>query len=207
MKRKANREKPRKRRSVRRRGKGTLLILACLLIGSAVLRIGADAGQAIARTEEPENQADMAAHAPVPQACEPEPDVAAMLAAFATREARLKEKEAQVANRMQALSVADQEIEKKLAELTRAEEALRETLALADTAAEDDLSRLTAVYENMKPKEAAMLFEEMDPQFAAGFLGRMQPGAAAGVMAGLSPQTAYAVSVILAGRNANVPTE
>lgn len=207
MKRKATREKPRKRRSVRRRGKGTLLILACLLIGSAVLRIGADAGQAIARTEEPDNQSDMAAHTPVPQACEPEPDVAAMLEAFATREARLKEKEAQVANRMQALSVADQEIEKKLAELTRAEEALRETLALADTAAEDDLSRLTAVYENMKPKEAAMLFEEMDPQFAAGFLGRMQPGAAAGVMAGLSPQTAYAVSVILAGRNANVPTE
>lgn len=47
MKRKATREKPRKRRSVRRRGKGTLLILACLLIGSAVLRIGADAGQAV----------------------------------------------------------------------------------------------------------------------------------------------------------------
>ena len=108
---------------------------------------------------------------------------------------------------MQALSVADQTIARKLAALTEAEEKLRATLALADTAAEDDLIRLTAVYQNMKPAEAAALFEEMDPQFAAGFLGRMDPAAAAGVLAGLSPQAAYSVSVILAGRNANVPKD
>jgi hypothetical protein len=45
----------------------------------------------------------------------------------------------------------------------------------------------------------------MDPEFAAGFLGRMRPDAAGAVMAGLSAEKAYAVSVILAGRNAGVP--
>ncbi len=203
----AKKLKEKLRRKARRPGRGTLLIVASLLIGSAMLRVSEDAGRALARTDEPAPNEKMEQHTQTPLACEPAPDVAAMLEAFSSREERLKLKEGQVADRMQALSVADQEIERKLMELTKAEEALRATLALADTAAEDDLTRLTAVYENMKPKEAAALFEEMDPQFAAGFLGRMQPGAAAGVMAGLSPQTAYAVSVILAGRNANVPKE
>ena len=74
-------------------------------------------------------------------------------------------------------------------------------------AVENDLAALTSVYENMKPKEAAPLFEAMDPVFAAGFLARMRPEVAAGIMAKLSPDAAYSISVILAGRNANVPRE
>ena len=61
------------------------------------------------------------------------------------------------------------------------------------------------IHENMKPKDAAALFEEMAPEFAAGFLGRMRPDAAGAVMAGLDPKTAYTISVLLAGRNADVP--
>ena len=37
--------------------------------------------------------------------------------------------------------------------LKLAEERLSATLARADTAAEDDVARLTTVYENMKPKD------------------------------------------------------
>ena len=98
-------------------------------------------------------------------------------------------------------------MDQKLIALTQAEAALRDTIALADTAAESDLDRLTKVYENMKPKQAAALFEEMHPNFAAGFLGRMRPEAAAEIMAGLSPEAAHTFSVVMAGRNANVPTE
>jgi flagellar motility protein MotE (MotC chaperone) len=184
------------------------MLVAGLLISSAVVRLSDDAGRALARTEvgmtESMAVADARADAD-PASCTPAPDVAALLVAFRTREDRIERQEAQIADRMQALAVADATIEKKLAALTTAEEELRATIALADAAAEDDLSRLTAVYESMKPKEAAALFEQMDPEFAAGFLGRMDPAAAAGVMAGLQPATAYTVSVILAGRNANVP--
>ena len=91
--------------------------------------------------------------------------------------------------------------------LEMAEESLVSTMARASTASENDLTRLTAVYENMKPKEASALFEEMDPEFAAGFLGRMRPDAAASIMTGLNSGKAYAISVILAGRNANAPSE
>ena len=133
----------RKTRRRRRRGRGTLVIIASLLFGSALIRMGHDAGQAFARGEAPEMAKDLKQAAVDPVQCEPAPDIAAMLAAFQSREDRLKTKEAQIADRMQALSVADQEIEKKLAALTAAEENLRKTLALADTAAEDDLTRLT----------------------------------------------------------------
>lgn len=132
-------------------------------------------------------------------------EMADLLEALKEREARTNAREQKMEQRAKALKIANQEIEKRLSTLTQAEATLRATLALADSAAENDLSRLTTVYENMKPKDAAALFEEMDPGFAAGFLGRMRPDVAAAVMAGLTPDKAYSVSVILAGRNANVP--
>ncbi|MCT4554996.1 MAG: hypothetical protein N4A53_09940 [Pelagimonas sp.] len=134
-------------------------------------------------------------------------EIMPLIEALNVREDRVNRRERQIAMRMQALDVAEQEINRKLDELARAEEKLRGTLALAQTAAEDDIDRLTNVYANMKPKQAAALFEEMAPEFAAGFLARMRPEAAAAVMAGLTPQAAYTISVVLAGRNADVPKE
>ena len=63
-----------------------------------------------------------------------------------------------------------------------------------------DLSRVLDV-------PVGFFFEEMTPEFAAGFMARMRPDTAAAVMAGLEPATAYSISVVIAGRNARVPTE
>jgi flagellar motility protein MotE (MotC chaperone) len=59
----------------------------------------------------------------------------------------------------------------------------------------------------MKPKEAAEIFETMDVSFAAGFLNRMRPDAAAGILSNVETTTAYAISVVMAGRNAGAPVE
>ncbi|MFD1510096.1 MotE family protein [Lacimonas salitolerans] len=193
--------------TVRRRrktGRGTLAVIAVLLIGSALVRAGLGAGSALARAEE---FAATEAAASTPPVCEPPKEIAAVLAALDERETRLTQREGQMRDRMRALATAEEELSRKTEELVAAEEALRATIALADSAAEDDITRLVAVYQAMKPKEAAALFETMAPEFAAGFMGRMEPQAAAGIMAGLNPQTAYSVSVILAGRNASVPKE
>ena len=133
--------------------------------------------------------------------------IARLLSEIAEREETLSEREAMVDERMATLKFAEDEIAKQIAALEKAEENLRATMAIASTAAEDDIVRLTAVYENMKSQEAAALFEEMSPEFAAGFLARMRPDAAAAILAGLEASTAYSVSVIMAGRNANAPTE
>jgi flagellar motility protein MotE (MotC chaperone) len=195
-----------KKPKFRRNGRGSILMICCLLLGSAAIRLGGEAGKAVA-TENPlpAESHDQAA-SPVPQQSDIEPEaLSEMLLAFRKREERISRLEREIEVRQKALRVADEEIEKRLRVLEQAEESLRSMLAIADTAAEDDLVTLTSVYENMKPKDAAALFEEMEPTFAAGFLGRMRPDAAAGIMAGLSPQKAYSISVILAGRNADAP--
>lgn len=91
--------------------------------------------------------------------------------------------------------------------MREAEEQLAATLARADRAAEQDVSQLVEVYESMNPKNAAQIFEAMDVTFAAGFLSRMQREAAAEILSGLPPDKAYAVSVVIAGRNASAPRE
>jgi len=190
-----------KRKPVRRRT-GTLGVLAGLLIASAVMRTASSGSIAFAETT---------SEAQVAESADPIQDTstasnAALLRALQEREAKLEEREHEVKNRMQAINLAELEIQEQLKALVDAEEALKSTIALAEVAASNDLQSLTQVYENMKPKDAAALFEEMSPEFAAGFLGLMRADAAALIMTGLEPTTAYSISVILAGRNANVPT-
>lgn len=194
------------RRWQRPRG-SALLVLSLFLIGSAVFRLGLEAGPAIAR-EIAQVRSDQDEGAPMgASSAEVEDSYREMLVLFQQRELKLKQREAELQDRMQAVGIAEAAIRKKLEELVAAEERLRATVAIADGAAEGDISRLTAVYERMKPKEAAQLFEEMDPQFAAGFLARMKPEVSAGILANLSPHAAYTVSVVLAGRNARAPKD
>ncbi|MFT6451062.1 MAG: flagellar motility protein MotE (MotC chaperone) [Halocynthiibacter sp.] len=209
---KADKQKPKAGKSKMprkswRNGRGVLWLIAGLLLVSGVLRLGSGTGAAIAR-----EVADMkagkveAAHTEA-LLCQSDDDLNALLQALQARESQIKQREGAMSDQLKALEIARAEFEENIAVLIEAEAKLNATLALADNAAEGDLARLTAVYENMKPKDAALLFEEMAPDFAAGFLGRMRPDAAAAVMAGLEPSTGYSISVILAGRNAAVPKE
>lgn len=186
----------------RRGGPGALFLIALLLGGSGAIRLGLGADLAFAAA-----QGDAPAAETGGPACEPDGGALAMLDELRAREERLKQREAEVADSTQALSVAKAEIDGRLADLVAAEERLSATLTLADEAADADVARLVAVYEKMKPKDAALLFGEMDPDFAAGFLARMRPDAAAAVMAGLDPKEAYTISVVLAGRNAAAPKD
>jgi flagellar motility protein MotE (MotC chaperone) len=188
-------------RRILRGGRGSLFLIAGLFLASALVRAGSGADQALARVGDASDGPDAAA-----RECPPRRDPDPLLAALSKREKRLAHREGELRDRAQALEVAGREIARKMDALRAAEDRLRETLSVADGAAEGDVSQLVKVYETMKPKNAAALFEEMDPEFAAGFLGRMRAEAAAGIMADLTPQAAYTVSVVLAGRNADVPT-
>lgn len=190
------------KKPARRPARSVLIVVALMFLVSGVLRLGDGAGQAIAReiaqfTEEPAVEE--------PLHCTPDPDIADLLEDLEAREKRVEMTEAQITDRLQMLEVAEETLDRNLQELIAAEDALARTMARSESAAEEDIARLTAVYENMKAAEAAALFETMDPEFSAGFLGRMRPDAAADIMAGLDPQTAYTISVVLAGRNAAAP--
>lgn len=178
-----------------------LLIVAALMIGSGILRIGHEFGSAIANqpvavTQDPKSQTNGDSD---------KARMAELLARLQEREAALIQKEKDLFEREQAAQKATVEAQQKLVALETAEQKLRKTLSGAEGAAEKDLVRLTSMFETMKPKKAAELFAEMAPNFAAGFLARMEPEAAARVLSGLRPETAYSISAFLAGRNTRVP--
>ncbi|MEL7345573.1 MAG: hypothetical protein AAFN59_12055 [Pseudomonadota bacterium] len=185
-------------------GGGTLTILSVIFVASAGLRITGDNGWAIAQVTDQSAVVPTLETGGAPM-CEKEPGVAEALAAILERERRVADREERLDIRVQALALVEEEVEADLERLAQAEASLRDTLTFADSAAESDLARLTSVYENMKPVEASALFSQMSPDFAAGFLGRMRPDAAASIMSGLEPELAYAISVVLAGRNASAP--
>ncbi len=191
----------------RRPGRSTLWIIVLLLAGSGLLRLASGTGRVVAEEVAELTKGPEISDAVDPATCAPPPELEAVLDALKSREQRLKEREDALADRAAAIKLAEEEIGNNLAALRQAEEDLAAMIALSEDASEDDLARLTSVYESMKPKEAAALFETMSPDFAAGFLGRMRPDAAAAILAGLPPDTAYAISVVLAGRNANAPSE
>lgn len=179
---------------------GVLTVISLLMIGSAIIRVGLEAGPALAKS----TNAEQAEKKP---AMTETRDVEILLAELLRREERIKRREDKIMEQEKALEIANEAIDLRLATLQEAEESLRATLAVADKAAETDLTQLTDVYQNMKPKDAAALFETMDPTFASGFLSRMPPEAAASILAGLSPDAAYTISVVMAGRNATAPQE
>ncbi len=189
------------------RVRGSVALISSLLIASAGIRLLTSAEVALAEIEGGDGLFSQAATA-VSNSATQEHDRTAMqslLDALRDREAAIKVREHNIEMRRKALDVAQVEIERRLDALVAAETRLGATLTLANTASEDDIVRLTTVYENMKPKDAAALFETMEPEFAAGFIARMLPDSAAKVMSGLDPKVAYTISVILAGRNASAP--
>lgn len=177
---------------------GVGLIVLCFF-GSAALRL-TQSGRALA-----EEIGDMADQARPPAAAPADGD--ALMAAIREREAQLDADAARMADRAQTLNVAEAKLAEQLAAFEKAQKQLEATLASADKAAEKDIDRMTTVYENMKPAEAARILDRMDVSFAAGLLSRMRPELAAQVMSGMNPDSAYAVTLTIASRNSGVPTE
>lgn len=183
---------------------GILAILALVFIGSGVLRIGAF-GAAFAATEDADAEmADMESMSDH-STCPNMGAISAALEAIEGRDLELAEREQALSVRQSQLDAAEQLVMARLEELEAAEARLTSLLATTDEAAASDVEQLIAFYEAMNSEDAAELFAEMDPNFAAGFLSRMRPESGAGVLAELPADQAYAISVILATRNADVP--
>lgn len=175
-----------------------LLLFSFALLSSASIRIGETVGSAMALQAAPTTETSTAA-----LEC-PEPPIR-LIEAIRDRDEFVTMREAEMRDRNAELRATEVRIRQQLEKLTEAEAQLRNTLEIADGAAEADLEKLTAVYEAMKPSNAAELFSAMSPEFAAGFLVRMRPAAAAAVMSGLDPKEAYTITTLIAGRNAKAP--
>ena len=176
-----------------------MMTIILLLVGSGLMRLGT-VGMAIA-----EQNGLKDSIAPKEGIDNPE-EASQLLAVLRQRSDELDALELELLDKEKALAASELVIRQNLEKLEETEKRLSQTIAAVDSASTDDVDALTAVYESMKPKTAAPLFEQMTPDFAAGFLSRMRPDAAAGILAGLTAEHGYAVSVVMAGRNATAPT-
>jgi len=117
-------------------------------------------------------------------------------------QAKLSEKLAAVEAREQTLSTLEVKLSAQMIQIEAANTALEERIAVMKNLADDDISHLVKMYQAMKPKQAAEIFNSMDPAFAAGFLREMSGERAGFIMANMDSRKSYAISVIMASKNA-----
>lgn len=187
-------------RRSRWRQRSVLLVLALAFVTSGILRLGTMDIAWASATETHDMASDETG-----LMCPTTAPLSEALTMVHGRAEMLDQREAELDGREQAIAAAQTLVEDRLAELADLEARLETLLALSDSAAENDLGRLTQVYETMRPETAAALFEQMEPSFAAGFLARMRPEAGAALLAEMPPETAYSISVLMATRNASAP--
>lgn len=182
------------RRKPGRRGAGAMILLSCCFAASGLLRLGTIA--------EEQNWTLAAQAQATPQVAMANTDQ--LLLQIQQEKEELAARASALDARAKAIAEAEDRLRTQLAVLNEARAELETLVTLVDTSAEEDLDRLTLIYQNMKPNQAVALFSEMRVDFAAGFLARMDPISAGAILAGLPPDVGYAVSVALAGRNAQI---
>jgi len=117
--------------------------------------------------------------------------------------ARLETRKAEMSKREAALVTLEKKLKDQMVSVEKANSTLETRIKTLKSIADEDLTHLVAMYETMKPKQAAEIFNSMDPKFAAGFLREMNSTKAGLIMASMDARKSYSISVIIAGRNAN----
>lgn len=115
---------------------------------------------------------------------------------------KLTERFAAISAREQTLATLEAKLSDQMIQIEAANKALEARIDMMKTVANDDIAHLVKMYEIMKPKQAAEIFNSMDPAFAAGFLRQMDGERAGMIMANMESRKSYAVSVIMASKNA-----
>ncbi|MEM8935801.1 MAG: hypothetical protein AAGC77_05285 [Pseudomonadota bacterium] len=131
-------------------------------------------------------------------------DANTLLGEIRERALAIQQREAALANRAKTLEAVEKRVDEKIESLNKAQKDLEARLSIAETAAQDDISHLARMYENMKPDKAGEIFNAMDATFAAGFLTEMNSESAAQILSNMETEKAYAASIMIAGRNARI---
>ncbi|RZV42883.1 MAG: hypothetical protein EX271_04965 [Acidimicrobiales bacterium] len=116
--------------------------------------------------------------------------------------ARLELRTTEMNERQAALQELEKTLKVQLTGIESANAELDKKIATLKAGANEDLAHLVAMYQTMKPKQAATIFDSMDPAFAAGFLREMNSNAAGLIMANMNAKKSYTISVLIAQKNA-----
>lgn len=123
-----------------------------------------------------------------------------VLQQLAKRREELDLRATQLDEREALVAAAEQRMDQKLAELKAVESTLKDLLKQRSDLEEQQLKSLVKMYENMKPKAAALVFEELDMDILLEVVSRMNERKMAPIMAQMTPPRAKELTFELAQR-------
>ncbi len=163
------------------------------------------AGEAKAETGEETKAADEAANGEPATAAPAEPveprlskSEISVLESLSERRKELDRRADGLDTREQLLAAAEKRVEGRIAELKEIEARINEKIGRQDAENEERLAGLVAMYETMKPKDAARIFERLDMGVLLDVVKRMQPRKMSAVLAAMDPVVAQELTVELA---------
>jgi flagellar motility protein MotE (MotC chaperone) len=121
---------------------------------------------------------------------------------LAERRTELDQREKELDMRLTLMDAAEQRIAERTAELKALEERIGKLVDDNKMAEEQQFVSLVAMYENMKPKDAAVIFNELDMPVLLGVTKAMNPRKMAPILARMDPLKAKALTDGIAAANA-----
>jgi flagellar motility protein MotE (MotC chaperone) len=162
---------------------------------------GADGGKkdAPAETAKPEEKAAADAPHVVPDASASfSTSEIEVLQSLAKRRDELDAREKALGQHEALLKAAEQEVDKKIAELTKLKTDMEKLLGQQQKDEAARIASLVKIYENMKPADAANIFNKLDMNILLDVVGRMNERKVSPILAGMDPEKAKDVTIKLA---------
>ena len=120
-----------------------------------------------------------------------------VLQSLSKRRKDLENREQRLMQREALLSAAEQEVDRKIIEMSNLRVEIEELLGKQEKGQEERLRRMVKIYENMKPKDAAAIFNTLDMDVLLSVLGRMSERKSAPIFASMDPERAQKVTIRL----------
>lgn len=139
--------------------------------------------------------------------CTDVPEAVALAQTLKERALGIERYLATVEVRKAELSQAEDALREKAVELKRRKDALGTRNENTAVAIQDDIDRLIAVYDQMKPAEAAAILTNLPSDFAAEILMRVDPENGARIIAAVEPRQAALLTAEMGARSVRNPQE
>lgn len=128
------------------------------------------------------------------------PGERAILERLQERRKELEARGRELEMRESLLQAADKRLEARVMELKAVESRINATLQQRDEEERKRFKGIVAMYENMKPKEAARVFDRLELKILVDVSTQMKPATMSAILAQMSPEVAERLTVELASR-------
>jgi flagellar motility protein MotE (MotC chaperone) len=124
----------------------------------------------------------------------------AILESLQQRRHELDQRARELDVRENLIAAAEKQLEARQAELREIEARINTTLQKKDEAEAARFKSLVAMYENMKPKDAAKIFDRLELKVLTEVVAQMNPRRMSDILAQMSPEAAERLTVEIATR-------